>query len=467
MKGGVKYSKYFVKRTIKLVVISLITCLATIGVYFATKRPDGLEKMVSFLGGSRIKRKLDLSNPPTTKLISNVRTAFNSYFKTCKKFDEILPRQKTCKKTVGFHASLLESIETLYLLNLKEEYQKALNFITNDFNCSKLQWVNRHEFWSRGIGSLIGSYTLTGNKIFLRHAEECADLMLSVDEIDTQEAYSFVNLQQQEGKKRSWQNGNAISDITAGLPELAALYHITKKTKYEDAIESIYGKIPIQDSRVGQFYDKEGKKLSSVDYNDGYTTSFFFNTVLGVILKENIETLTFVSEAISNIPTDIKNYPNLNYPLLDVAHYFEVGEIPSVISIEDDLYDLVKTNYSRPIYSAFSLDSNLYKLGFNFEGAAIRALARDVEDNVKGKETIIKTVNEAFVRTKLGSGFSGMRKTSSIQQTTSLNHVMSSNIFGQWASVGALAASGNLRLINTSVINERGHFLLLKFPENK
>ena len=467
MKGGVKYSKYFVKRTIKFVVISLITCIATIGIYFATKGKGEFGKLFSFLGGSKLKRKLDLSNAPTNKLINNVRTAFNTYFKTCKKFDEILPRQKTCKKTYGFHASLLESIETLYLLNLKEEYQKALNFVTNDFNCSKLQWVNRHEFWSRGVGSLIGSYTVTGNKIFLKHAEECVDLMLSVDETDTSEAYSFVNLQTQEGKKRSWQVGNAISDITAGLPELAALYRITKNSKYEDAIENIYTKIPITDSRIGQFYDKEGKKLLSFDFNDGYTTSFFFNAVLGVILKENIETLTFISEAISNIPTDIKSYPNLNYPLLDVAHYFEIGEIPSVIPTEDDLYDFVKTNYSRPVYSAFSLDKDLYKLGFNFEGAAIRALARDAEDNQKGKETIIKTVNEAFVRTRLGSGFSGMRKSSSVQQTTSLNHVMSSNIFGQWASVGALAASGNLRFINTSVINERGHFLLLKFPENK
>ena len=73
-------------------------------------------------------------------------------------------------------------------------------------------------------------------------------------------------------------------------------------------------------------------------------------------------------------------------------------------------------------------------------------------------------MNEAFSRTKVGKGFTGIKKSSHLKKNTFSNNIMSSNVFGQWASVGALAASGNLRFINTSVINERGHILRLNFP---
>ena len=420
---------------------------------------------ISFSKTPKIRVKVDTSLQPVSKLSSYVHSAFNSYFKRCKQYDEFIPKRKACRNTGGFHASLLESIESLYLLNLKEDYETALKFITNNFNCSKLQWVNRHEFWSRGVGSLIGAYTVTGDKIFLKHAEECAGLMLSVDEQDSQNSYPFVNLQTQEFKKRSWQEGNAVSDITAGLPELAALYIITKKEIYNDAVEAIYARIPIQESKLAQFYTEGGSVSSSSDVIDGYITSFIFNTVTGVLLKDNSEVLPFIQEVIANLPSQLGKEPVLSYPLFDVSHYLEICDVASVISTEDDLFEHLQKEFSRPFFPNFAFDEKLNTYGFNFEGAGLRAIARETSNDVKGITSLLKIVNEALSRTKVGSGFSGIRKTSHHKGHTSVNNLQSSNLFGQWVSVGALAASGNLRFLNSSVINERGHILLLSFPQ--
>ena len=462
---SVRFSKFFIRRTIKYLLISLITIIITIGIYFGYKGPINFKKLFSFGSSIKIKIRVDHSDAYVTKLINNIHSAFSSYFKFCKNSDELLPKTKTCRNAGGFHASILESIETLYLLDMREDYQKALDFMKNEFNCSKLGWVNRHEFWSRGVGSLLGAYTVTGNKLFLNHAKQCADLMLSIEDIDQQNSFAFVNLETQEGKGREWQEGNAASDIAAGLPEIATLSLITNNKKYEDALDTIYAKIPLQESKVFQYYSESGSPLTKPDVVDGYAVSFLYNTVVGVLLKENIEVLTYLTEAISNLPSSIdKNNAAISYPFLDISHYFEICDVPFVLPMEDDLYENMKKAYSKPFYSAFAFDKEISKTGFNFEGAGLRAIGRETQNDEKGMASIIKIVNEAFSRTKAGPGFSGIRKTSHVDQHTSLNNLQSSNLFGQWANIGALAASGNLKLLNSSVFNERGHILRLSFP---
>jgi hypothetical protein len=169
---------------------------------------------------------------PFILLLRNATTfALTSYLNHCLGSDEVNPLDGSCSETYGFQATLLESIETLRLLRLDSLFNHTLSILKSNFSCERLGFVNRYELWSRAIGSLIGSYFLTGDHFFIDSAEKCASLALVPDRAFKFKS-AFVNLKTGNVKRRIWQNGTSLREIGTGLPELLSLYEITSNRTY-------------------------------------------------------------------------------------------------------------------------------------------------------------------------------------------------------------------------------------------
>lgn len=98
---------------------------------------------------------------------------YNSYKKYCWKSDELKPISKKCKNTLNAGLTIVDSITTLYIMNLTEEYLEAREFIEKEFKPNG-QW-SLFEFIIRFVGAFISIYQLSNDKLFLNKAVQCAD----------------------------------------------------------------------------------------------------------------------------------------------------------------------------------------------------------------------------------------------------------------------------------------------------
>lgn len=65
--------------------------------------------------------------------------------------------------------TIIQSITSLWLMGLKEEYRRARNWIDEEMNITRVKLEN--------IGSLISAYSLTGDEMFKERAKEVADYL--------------------------------------------------------------------------------------------------------------------------------------------------------------------------------------------------------------------------------------------------------------------------------------------------
>lgn len=65
--------------------------------------------------------------------------------------------------------TIIQSITTLWLMGLKEEYGRARKWIDEEMNITRVKLEN--------IGSLISAYSLTGDEMFKERAREVADYL--------------------------------------------------------------------------------------------------------------------------------------------------------------------------------------------------------------------------------------------------------------------------------------------------
>jgi hypothetical protein len=94
--------------------------------------------------------------PPTTNstelqaVKGAVELALSSYLANCPGADELRPLTQRCLSTFGFQATLIESIESLIVLDEIELLQTALDSIGYSF-CGRLSTVHRKELWERVV----------------------------------------------------------------------------------------------------------------------------------------------------------------------------------------------------------------------------------------------------------------------------------------------------------------------------
>lgn len=73
----------------------------------------------------------------------------------------------------GVGVTIVESVGTLYIMNLTSRYEKARNWISTSLNFDQIQdFVNVYQFSTRILGGLLSAYQLTGDSVFFERAED-------------------------------------------------------------------------------------------------------------------------------------------------------------------------------------------------------------------------------------------------------------------------------------------------------
>ena len=143
----------------------------------------------------------------------------------------------------GWAASLVDGLDTLWVMGLKDEFEEAVAAIRRiDFSNCALQELNVFETIIRYMGGLLGAYDITDGQYptLLGKAVELGEMVYKA--FDTPNRMPITRwdfMSAKNGAKQSAPDGMLVAELGSLHLELTRLAQLTGETKYYDAVKRI------------------------------------------------------------------------------------------------------------------------------------------------------------------------------------------------------------------------------------
>lgn len=197
-----------------------------------------------------------------------MKHAWDGYVDYAWGFNEVRPMSKQPHTESIFGgeklgASIVDGIDTLYIMGLREEYLAARSWIENnlDFNKYDLE-LSVFETNIRYVGGLLSIYALTKDQMFLNKAVQIADKLLPAFDTPSGVPNSNVNLRTSFARNHDWAYGAAIlSEFGSMHLEFIYLSHVTGDPKYREKAfkvrETIVKAVPRPDGLYNNYMNTD------------------------------------------------------------------------------------------------------------------------------------------------------------------------------------------------------------------
>lgn len=166
--------------------------------------------------------------------------AWNPYKKYCWGEDEYVANSNRCHSTLRAGLTIVDSLSTLYLMNLTEDFQKARDYIEKDFKPNG-SW-SLFEFIIRFVGGFISIYQLSNDKLFLDKAVESAEAIFPLMQKGIFGGGIRLSIGNDGKMKASGSSGgwNSLADTSTFQLEFITLSMLTGDRKYIDLAAKTY-----------------------------------------------------------------------------------------------------------------------------------------------------------------------------------------------------------------------------------
>jgi len=154
--------------------------------------------------------------------------------------DELRPLSGSFTDWMSLSVSLISSLDTLYLLDLKDEFQEGKEWIVKNLHFDKDLNVSLFEATIRIIGGFLGAYELSYEDVFLFKAKELADrLVLAFNSSSNILPFPSVNLRTGEGFPTWGIEVTTLAEIGSIQLEFNSLSTLLKDERYRNYGRSI------------------------------------------------------------------------------------------------------------------------------------------------------------------------------------------------------------------------------------
>jgi mannosidase alpha-like ER degradation enhancer 2 len=203
--------------------------------------------------------------------------AWKAYEQIAWGHDELKPVSKTTRDWYGESLEMtpVDALDTLLLMGLQDEAEKAKALILADLSFDKDVPVKNFEVTIRLLGGLLSGYQMTGDPGLLRLAEDLGTRLLPVFNSPTGMPYMYVNLK--TGKTSGAKSNPA--EIGTLLLEFGTLARLTHKPVFYDkaknAVVQLYRRRSLL-GLVGEEIDVEtGRWTSRASHVGGGIDSYY------------------------------------------------------------------------------------------------------------------------------------------------------------------------------------------------
>lgn len=195
--------------------------------------------------GELSKNKVVSDNPIDAqrreKVKEAMRHAWSSYEKYAWGNDELQPQSKNGVNSFGgLGATLIDSLDTLFIMGLDEQFQRAREWVANSLDFNKNYEASVFETTIRVVGGLLSAYDLSGDKVFLGKARDVADRLLPAWNTHSGIPYNTINLAHGNAHNPGWTGGDSIlADSGTEQLEFIALSQRTGDPRYQEKVENV------------------------------------------------------------------------------------------------------------------------------------------------------------------------------------------------------------------------------------
>lgn len=124
---------------------------------------------------------LDKQSQRQKKVVEAFRHAWEGYKKYAWGHDELRPISRLHSEWFGIGLTIIDSLDTMLLMNLREEFQQAREWVANSLTFEKNVDVNLFETTIRVLGGLLSAYHLSRDDLFLRKAVSSNEKEISLE----------------------------------------------------------------------------------------------------------------------------------------------------------------------------------------------------------------------------------------------------------------------------------------------
>ncbi|ODV59359.1 glycoside hydrolase family 47 protein, partial [Ascoidea rubescens DSM 1968] len=186
--------------------------------------------------------------------------SFDDYMSHGIDYDEILPISlEPFDSFIGWSVTLIDSLDTLYLMNLKTEFNFALKKIsTIKFNYTFREYIPIFETIIRVLGGLISGYDLSDEEILLIKATELADNLIGIFDTPNNMPLLYYYWKGKDTKVPKYASKSAsIAEFGSFSLEFTRLAQLTNNNTYFHFIHKIT-------KNLETYQDNEKLKANSI-----------------------------------------------------------------------------------------------------------------------------------------------------------------------------------------------------------
>ncbi|KNA22379.1 hypothetical protein SOVF_034640 [Spinacia oleracea] len=291
---------YYLKRPKKLALLFFAFVIGTLLVWDRQSllREHELEGVKSVKGISNDfpTKKVVLDDPVEVERRQKVKEAmlhaWTSYEKYAWGQDELQPQSKSGVNSFGgLGATLIDSLDTLYIMGLDEQFQRAREWVANTLDFNKDYDASVFETTIRVVGGLLSAYDLSNDKMFLEKAQDIADRLLPAWDTSSGIPYNIINLAHGRPHNPGWTGGDSIlADSGTEQLEFIALSQRTGNPKYQQKVEnviSVFNKTFPDDGLLPIYINPESGAGSRTTITFGAMGDSFYEYLLKVWIQGN------------------------------------------------------------------------------------------------------------------------------------------------------------------------------------
>ena len=134
------------------------------------------------------------TNERQRAVVESFKHAWKGYKNYAWGHDHLRPISKRAQNWFGLGLTIVDSLDTMYIMNLRDEFDEAKEWVAERLHFSINKDVNLFETTIRVLGGLLSAFHLSGEKIFLEKGKDLGNRLMGAFQSPSGIPYSDVNL---------------------------------------------------------------------------------------------------------------------------------------------------------------------------------------------------------------------------------------------------------------------------------
>ncbi|KAI6232811.1 Alpha-1,2-Mannosidase [Aphelenchoides fujianensis] len=183
-------------------------------------------------------------------------------------------------------ASIVDGMDTLWIMGLHEEFDDARRWVRNEFDMSKARSdLSVFETNIRFVGGFLSAHALTNDSLFVEKAREVADLLLPAFKTPTGVPLALINPHNGHAFNWGWASGGCsiLSEYGSLELEFNYLSRVTGNRTYAEKVKKIrdlLAELPKPDGLYPQYLNPKTGKFCQKHVSVGALSDSFYEYLL-------------------------------------------------------------------------------------------------------------------------------------------------------------------------------------------